>query len=169
MSLPNEGPIGGFTLAAENAERVQETFRDLRRVAQTNRVSLAVVAARIGIDEEAAEAALSGRLDLTLSDLQEVAIAVGARLDVSASPAPLMAAGERVASTAEVRNLFAGGGTTHSEMLRRAAMFNAWLADHDQQVRAQIAQEERDAIIERNRKAFQEEISRAHEILRGHH
>lgn len=75
-----------FALAEENAEAVRRLHRDLRDAATQAGLRDSDIAELMGLDAETVEAALAGRLDLTLSDLQELAIAVGAFVGYNVQP-----------------------------------------------------------------------------------
>lgn len=63
-------------LAEQNLENVHSLFEDLRSASR--RLTTPHLAAELGISTETAEDMLNGRIDLTLSDLQQVAIAIDA-------------------------------------------------------------------------------------------
>lgn len=73
-------------LAEENAEAVRRLHDALRAAARHSGLSTSAIAELMGLDDDTVEAALSGRLDLTLSDLQELALAVGAFVGYTVQP-----------------------------------------------------------------------------------
>lgn len=65
-------------LAEENMASVRRMLAGLAAAARSEGRTHAEIAGLMGVDEETVDAALTGRLDLTLSDLQELALAIGA-------------------------------------------------------------------------------------------
>lgn len=64
-------------LAEANLQRIRLFLIALRKNAQDRGLSHQDIAAQMGLDADTVEAAFDGRIDLTLTDLQELAIAIG--------------------------------------------------------------------------------------------
>lgn len=67
-------------LAESNLACVRQLFAQLSTAAEKRGRSARVIAQLMGLDEQTVESALAGEMDLTLSDLQELALAVGAHV-----------------------------------------------------------------------------------------
>lgn len=68
--------------ARHNIEELRNLFCQLKRAVHDANLDTAAVADQIGVDEDAARDLLDGVVDLTMSDLEVLLVAVQARLDV---------------------------------------------------------------------------------------
>lgn len=75
-----EPRTGDDALADANSAAFAALFADLRAAATANGRTTGDVASLLGVAEEVAGAALEGSIDLTRSDVEQLAIAAGARL-----------------------------------------------------------------------------------------
>ena len=73
-------------LAEENLLAMRRMFAELASAAEARGITVSDVAESLGTDVDTAAAALSGAVDLTLSDLQELAFSVDACLSYRVVP-----------------------------------------------------------------------------------
>lgn len=86
MSTVETENMVSFELAECNLANIRRLFERLRLAARAGNRSVEQIAALLDVDTGTAEALLAGRVDLTLSDLQELALAVGAHVGYDVQP-----------------------------------------------------------------------------------